>query len=85
MDLYKNPEFEPQDEKYEDRQKDAHDFPTEIAGPGGRTTNIENNERGILDAIVFRAIGTETEAPLMSEHSGHRMGIYTTNHEGSNY
>lgn len=79
MDLYKNPQFEPQDERYENRQKDAHDYPTEIAGPGGRTVNIENNERGILDAVVFRAMANTKQAELGCDHS-HRQGIYTTNH-----
>ena len=83
MDLYRNPVSEPQDEKYEDRQKDTHDYPTEIAGPGGKTTNIENNERGILDAIVDRAVHTNhVQAPLGCDHS-HRMGIYTTNYTES--
>lgn len=82
MDLYRNPEFEPQDEEYENRQTDTRDYPTEIAGPGGKTTNIENNERGILDAVVFRAIGTEVYAPLGSEHDAHKVGIYTTNSAG---
>lgn len=79
MDLYKNPETEPQDEKFENRQTDAHDYPTEIAGPGGRTTNIENNERGILDAIVFRAMEAPIRSDLTHDRS-HRQGIYTTNH-----
>lgn len=79
MDLYKNPQKEPQNEKYEGRQLDPHDFPTEIAGPGGRTTNVENNERGILDATVFRAMDGMVTAPLGCDHS-HRQGIYTTNY-----
>lgn len=79
MDLYRNPEFEDQDEKYEDRQKDPIDYPTEIAGPGGRTTNIENNERGILDAVVRRAMENPIQSDLGVDRS-HRQGIYTTNH-----
>lgn len=78
-DLYRNPQFEPQDEKYESRQGDVGDWPTEISGPGGRTTNIENNERGILDAVIFRQMELHTTAELGCDHS-HRQGIYTTNH-----
>jgi hypothetical protein len=76
-DVHRNPETEPQDEEYEYRQNDAADYPTEIAGPGGRTTNIENNERGVLDAVVFRALATHKQAELGSSHNSHRQGIYS--------
>lgn len=82
MDLYKNPEFEPQDDEHEDVRKDVHDFPTTIAGAGGRTTNRENNERGILDHNVFRAMEGMKSAALGCDHA-HRVGIYTTNHTES--
>lgn len=78
-DLYRDPNKEPQDEGFEDRQTDPMDFPTEIAGPGGRTTNRENNERGILDAVIIRAKQGHITAPLGCDHS-HRQGIYTTNY-----
>ncbi len=75
-DVYRNPQKEKQDELYESRDKDAADYPTEIAGPGGRTTNIENNERGILDATIWRAMSTYRQAELKSGHNSHRQGIY---------
>lgn len=75
-DVYRNPQKEKQDEKYESRDLDAMDYPTEIAGPGGRTTNIENNERGILDATIWRTMGTYRQAELDSSHNSHRQGIY---------
>jgi hypothetical protein len=77
MDLYKNPEKEQQDEHFEDRNTDPHDFPTEIAGPGGRTNNVENNERGILDTVIFRAMATTQKSPLGSNHDSYARGIYS--------
>jgi hypothetical protein len=75
-DVYRNPQKEKQDEEYEYRQQDAADYPTEIAGPGGRTTNIENNERGIIDATIWRAMATYRQADLGSDHNSQRQGIY---------
>lgn len=77
-DVYRNPETTPQDEKFEPRNLDPSDYPTENAGPGGRTTNIENNERGILQAVVFRTMATYKEAALGSTHDAHAQGIYRT-------
>lgn len=75
-DLYKNPITTPQDDQYENREEDTQDFPTTIAGPGGRTSNIENNERGILDEVIFQAIGTYKQAELGSDHDSFAQGIY---------
>lgn len=75
-DVRRNPQTQAQDEEYEYRQFDTADYPTEIAGPGGRNTNIENNERGILDAVIFRTLGTHKQAELGSTHNGYRSGIY---------
>lgn len=76
-DVHKNPITTPQDEEYDYRQHDSADYPTEIAGPGGRSTNIENNERGILDATIFRAMGMHRQADLGSSNNSHRQGIYS--------
>lgn len=81
-DVYRNPETEPQDEMFEPRNHDPSDYPTEIAGPGGRTTNIENNERGILDATVWRAMATYKQAALGSSHDSHAQGIYADTDRG---
>jgi hypothetical protein len=75
-DVHRNPETEPQSEEYEYRQRDAADYPTEIAGPGGKATLTENNERGILDAVIFRAMATHKQAELGSSHDQHAQGIY---------
>jgi hypothetical protein len=81
-DTHRNPQFQPQDEEYDYRQYDSTDYPTEIAGPGGRNTNIENNERGILDAVVFRAMSMHREASLpSSKHDPHAQGIYAEGRE----
>jgi len=55
-----------------------------IAGPGGNTTLIENNEKGILETNLFRVIAMHQEADLGSEHDMHKQGIYTTNSMGDN-
>lgn len=76
-DVHRDPVKEYQDEEYEYRQNDPADYPTEIAGPGGRTSNIENNERGILDAVVGRAIARHRVADLAtSQHDIHAQGVY---------
>jgi hypothetical protein len=75
-DTHRNPQNQPQDEEYEYRQNDSADYPTEIAGPGGKATLTENNERGILDAVVFRAMSSHREASLGSSHDAHAQGIY---------
>lgn len=76
MDLYKNPETEEQDDEFPNRDTDTRDFPTTIAGPGGVTTFIENNERGILDETIFQAMATFKQANLGSQHNSKREGIY---------
>lgn len=54
------------------------------AGPGGRTTNIENNEKGILETGLQRVIGRHAQAALGSSHDPMRQGIYATNSVGDN-
>lgn len=54
------------------------------AGPGGRTTNIENNEKGILETALFKVIAMHEEGPLGSNHDPMRQGIYATNSVGDN-
>lgn len=51
-------------------------------GPGGKTTNIENDEKGILDGSVLRVVDTTCYAALGSDHDSFRQGIYTTNSMG---
>lgn len=75
-DVHRNPENQPQDEEYESRQRDSADYPTEIAGPAGKSTLTENNERGILDAVIFRAMATHKQAELGSNHDQFAQGIY---------
>ena len=76
-DLYRNPQDGPaRDEEFEAPQHDVSDWPTEIAGPGGKATLTENNERGILDTVVFRTLGRHKQAALGSSHDAHAQGIY---------
>ena len=44
------------------------------AGPGGTTTNIENNEKGILETRLFEVISKHQHAELSATHP--RVGIY---------
>lgn len=81
-DVYRNPQTEPQDELFESRNKDVADYPTEIAGPGGTSTLTENNEKGILEAVVFRTMDTYKQAELGSSHDSHAQGIYSSNGGG---
>jgi len=86
-DLYRDPAIEPQDEDFEIRRDDDSDWGGsrfDIDGPGGRTSNIENNERGILDMGLKRVIDMHRNAALGSSHDGFRMGIYGTNSVGDN-
>lgn len=82
-DLYRNPQDGPaRPEENEPPQSDVGDWPFEMAGPGGRTTNIENNERGILDSIVFRTMARHKVAELStSAHDPHNQGVYKEGRE----
>lgn len=66
--------------------KDYEEFLDETAfmpsGPGGKTTNIENNEKGILETGLMSVIAKHQYAALGSDHDSHRQGIYTTNSVG---
>ncbi len=55
-----------------------------ICGPGGNTTLIENNEKGILETNVFRVLSMHQQAELGSNHDPERQGIYRTNSAGDN-
>lgn len=80
MDLYKNPETEPQEEEYESRTKDHNDWGgtrMNISGPAGRTNNLEHNEKGILEQGLFEAMSFHQSSPLGSSHDSHTRGIYS--------
>lgn len=54
-------------------------------GPGGKSTNIENNEKGILESGLQALISYNPKrADLGSAHDGQRQGIYATNSVGDN-
>lgn len=52
------------------------------AGPGGTTTNVENNEKGILETRLFEVISKHQRAELGSDHDSYKQGIYTSNSMG---
>lgn len=81
-DLYINPAKVPAPEEYQDRNKDMTDWGgthMEPAGPGGRTNNVNGNEKGILEVGLFRAMEGSQTAALGTEHRSHRQGIYGQN------
>jgi len=53
-------------------------------GPGGKSTNIENNEKGILETGMMNLIAKHRQASLGSNHDMYRMGVYGTNSMGDN-
>jgi hypothetical protein len=53
-------------------------------GPGGNTTLIENNEKGILETGLQKVISRHRQAALGSSHDAMKQGIYTTNSRGDN-
>lgn len=55
-----------------------------IAGPGGNTTLIENNEKGMQETRLFEVISKHQQAELGSNHDAQKQGIYRTNSVGDN-
>jgi len=77
---------EPNDPKFIPAYSDMEDYdPMDIGGPGGKSTNIENNEKGILESGLFRVMARNPKmAELGSAHDAQRQGIYRTNSMGDN-
>lgn len=61
-----------------------YETPGAVLGPAGRTNNIENDEKGMLDAYVLSFRATHQQAELGSNHDAMRQGIYRTNSVGDN-
>ena len=72
---------EPNYQAYLDCLKDGQSV---IEGPGGTTTHIENNEKGILETNLFGVIALHRQAELGSNHDPERQGVYATNSVGDN-
>ena len=56
----------------------------QYCGPGGNSTLTNNNEKGILETNLFKAIAMHQQAELGSSHDPEKQGIYTTNSVGDN-
>jgi hypothetical protein len=54
-----------------------------LNGPGGKSTNTENNEKGILETNLA-TLTDPTYAALGCDHDSYKQGIYTTNSVGDN-
>lgn len=70
-------------DNYADYRAYKQSYPVNPVGPGGRNSNIENNERGILDRQVM-AFTSPQFAALGSDHDSNKQGIYRTNSMGDN-
>lgn len=83
-----NPSMESAPKRYSDLGHDSNctDYCCYIVGPGGKTTNVENNEKGMLDSIPLRLSQNieddsfEGGFGLRAEHSNHYQGIYSETH-----
>lgn len=51
-------------------------------GPGGRTTNVSWDEKGMLDRRVMNLANPPAPASLPADHDRFKQGIYTTNSVG---
>lgn len=70
---------EPTQPLFKPANLDVEDYgDMDIAGPGGKVTNIENNEKGILETGLFRKMSHHTSAALGSDHDAYAQGIYTS-------
>lgn len=54
-----------------------------IVGPGGKTTNIENDEKGMLDSIPLGLAQAVRGESLPSNHDSYAEGIYATHNDAS--
>lgn len=65
-----------------------HTYPCpccQATGPGGVTTNIEHDEKGMQETRLQGIISYNAEhAELRSDHDSFKQGIYTTNSVGDN-
>jgi len=50
--------------------------------PGGTTTRVMWDEKGVLDNEVYQLAQTPAGQSLPSAHDAHKQGIYTTNSVG---
>lgn len=77
-------DYDPAKQPCDPLYRPCYECPTCIAGPGGNTTLIENNEKGILEGAVFNTLAGHRQAELGSNHDAFKQGIYTTNSVGDN-
>lgn len=71
-DVYRDPAHNPADPKFEPRWFDKEDWDhgrMNLGGPGGKTTNIENNEKGILEAELQEKVNSLRSAQLQQNES----------------
>ena len=80
-DLYRNPQLGPtKDRELEKRMNDHEDWGgsrMNPVGPAGKSTIINQDEKGILEDGLFEAMRVHQKAELGSTHDSHAMGIYS--------
>lgn len=72
----------PGNKSYDQYHGSVADSTADALGPAGRTTNLEHDEKGILESGVFEAMSMHQRADLGSSHDPFREGIYKTNSVG---
>jgi len=80
-DVYRDPETTPQEKELEKRSLDAADWGgtrMNPVGPAGRTTNVNGNEKGILEQGLFDAMAMHQTSELGSNHDAFAVGIYAS-------
>lgn len=77
-----NPAKVPGSESYSQYHDQVEIGMADALGPAGKTTNIEHDEKGILEHGVFEAMQMHQRAELGSAHDTFRQGIYRTSSTG---
>jgi len=84
MAINYDPAQEPCDPNYDQYIEYLRTRQSNIDGPGGTTTRVENNEKGILETNLSKVIALHQYADLSSDHDSYRQGIYTSTSMGDN-
>lgn len=85
MPVLYDPAEEPCDDNYSTYRDYRAQGQASIQGPGGKTTIVENNEKGILEENIFGVLRNHRQAALGSDHDSYAQGIYMSHHETGMY
>lgn len=72
-----DPAKQPGNPNYVEYRNGLEAVPPAAPGPGGRTTNVENNEKGIQETELFQVMAHNPKrSPLTHNGPEYRQGIY---------